>query len=1052
MCGIAAIFAYSADAPPVDRDELLAIRDQMIARGPDGAGLWISLDQRIGLAHRRLSIIDLSDAGAQPMFLGKGEDRRSEIGVRRAEVSAPRTNNQERTTNSGQPCPVCTDRQIAITFNGEIYNYRALRAELQARGHTLHSNSDTEVLLHLYAEKGPDMLRDLRGMYAFAIWDARKQGLFLARDPFGIKPLYYADDGRTVRVASQVKALRQSRHIDTSIDPAGHVGFFLWGHVPDPFTLYQGIRALPAGHWMWIDAEGRRETREFCSVETILREAEASVAGVVRPRSALRSLTSDLRSPTSGPDSHESSYVAGVVRPRLRSALADTVAHHLVADVPVGVFLSSGLDSTTLATFAAQTHQRIQTVTLGFDEYRNTPDDETALAELVARSLGTRHQTVWVTRRDFEESAEALFDAMDRPTIDGVNTYFVSMAARRAGLTVALSGVGGDELFGGYPSFQDVPRTARALRNFRSFPGWGRAARIVSAGLIRRFTSPKYAGLLEYGGSEAGAYLLRRSLFMPWELPAILNPDLVREGWARLESLTRLDATTHGLDSAHARVVALELSWYMRHQLLRDSDWASMAHSLEIRVPLVDVDLFKRLAPILVQEAPPGKQDMARSAPTALPDALLSRQKTGFTVPIRDWLLESFDPSPRRDRGLRGWAHEVYARFADPAALVRSRVRRGSARTEPRTALVLVTDAFGGFGGIAKFNRDFLSALADCPALPQVIGMPRIMPSPSSEPLPPKLTYRCDALGSKRQFMQVLGKVARTLRSCRPEPLIICGHVNLLPAAFAARRICGGRIHLVVHGIDAWKRTRNPLVNTCARRVDGFIAVSQVTKRRFAHWTGLRADQGMVLPNCVDLSTFQPGPKPPALLDRYGLHGKRVLLTLGRLASEERYKGFDEVLNALPALALDFPDIRYLLVGDGPDRPRLEAKAAQLGVADRVVFAGRIDDAEKADHYRLADLYVMPSYGEGFGIVYLEAMACGIPVIGSKADGSREALRNGRLGRLVNPRDPEDVHSAIVEGLRHPRKPDLTDAAGVRYFSAENFRRRVWDMVDVLLA
>src|SRR6185295_2548249 len=190
----------------------------MTARGPDAAGEWHGFNQRIGLAHRRLSIIDLSTAGAQPMLL--------------------------------------PDRELAIVFNGEIYNYRELRAELEQRGHKFRSTSDTEVLLHLYDERGEAMVDALRGMYAFAIWDGGKKGLFAARDPFGIKPLYFADDGKTLRVASQVKALLAGGHIDTAPEPAGHVGFFLWGHVPAPFTLYKGISVLPAGQCMWVSRDG----------------------------------------------------------------------------------------------------------------------------------------------------------------------------------------------------------------------------------------------------------------------------------------------------------------------------------------------------------------------------------------------------------------------------------------------------------------------------------------------------------------------------------------------------------------------------------------------------------------------------------------------------------------------------------------------------------------------------------------------------------------------------------------------------------------------------
>ena len=339
MCGIAAIFAYGESAPPVDRAEVIRMREQMFARGPDGEGEWFSEDGRIGLGHRRLTIIDLSAAGAQPMW---------------------------------NP-----DRSLAIIFNGEIYNYRELRSQLSANGYQFRSHCDTEVLLALYQTRGEAMLNELRGMYAFAIWDRNKEGLFLVRDPFGIKPLYYSDNGHTFRVASQVKPLRDCGKIDLAPDPAGHVGYFLWGHVPDPYTLFRNIHSLPAGSSMWVDHNGPRSPHVFCNISAILRDAETLEDG--------RSKIEDRVLPS---PSHLSSSCSEL----LRAALKETVAYHLVADVPVGVFLSSGLDSTTIAALAAEQGGDLRTVTLGFEEYKGTAEDEVPLAEQFARRCGAKHR------------------------------------------------------------------------------------------------------------------------------------------------------------------------------------------------------------------------------------------------------------------------------------------------------------------------------------------------------------------------------------------------------------------------------------------------------------------------------------------------------------------------------------------------------------------------------------------------------------------------------------------------------------------------------------
>lgn len=596
MCGIAGIFSYPNTAKKVDSKELLRIREAMASRGPDGSGLWVSADQRVGLAHRRLSIIDPGDSGAQPM-------------------STP-------------------DGRLQVVFNGEIYNYRELRKQLQGKGHAFRTESDTEILLYAYREYGHTMVEHLRGMYAFAIWDNTKQGLFLARDPFGIKPLYYSNDGNSFRFASQVKALLKGGRVDTTPQPAGHVGFYLWGYVPEPYTLYKGVSAFPAGTTLWVDLMGQHCFQQEFNISNEIAEAE------------------ELGRTTLG--------VSKYTQELLRSAIKDSVQCHQIADVDVGLFLSAGLDSTTLTALAAESNNNnLHTITLGIEEYINTDKDETILAAEVAARYGTNHQSKFLSKHNFTECLDDLLVAMDQPSIDGVNTYFVSKVAKESGMKVALSGVGGDELFGGYPSFKNIPEMVKLFSWSRSVPAIGKVFRWVSAPILKHMTSPKYAGLLEYGSSYSGAYLLRRGLFMPWELPSILDGDLVREGWNELQPLVNLEETISGISSDRLKVSALELSWYMRSQLLRDADWAGMAHSLEIRVPLVDIVLFRSLLPYLISENPPTKQSMALVPSKKLPERILNKPKTGFSVPVREWFLNG-ESSQIKSRGLRRWAVRVH--------------------------------------------------------------------------------------------------------------------------------------------------------------------------------------------------------------------------------------------------------------------------------------------------------------------------------------------------------------------------------------------------------
>lgn len=582
MCGIAGIFAYRSTAEDARVEELAKISAWMVPRGPDADGAWMSPDARVAMASRRLAIIDLSDEGRQPMF--------------------------------------DVERELVIVFNGEIYNYRELRAALERGGARFHSQSDTEVLLQLYRRDGERMLGLLRGMYAFAIWDTRARSLFVARDPYGIKPLYFADDGGTFRFASEVKALLAGGAVSRRHDPAGIAGFFMTGTVPEPFTIREEIRAVEAGTWLRVDERGRGETKRHDSVAAAYRRA------------------TDLRS------------IARLTEPEifLEERVKESVAHHLVADVPVAVFLSSGIDSSVIAQTAARlTTEPLRTFTLAFPEFRGTQGDEAPLAERFSRDIGSIHTTRNVMRDEFMADLPRIFERMDQPTIDGVNTWFVSKAVCEAGVKVVLSGLGGDELFGSYQSFTNLPRLVRAAR----LPGISAAARLASRG---RFAHPKLRLLEELGATYAGAYLLQRGLHLPDELPAVIGADVAEEGLRRLAFLERAEAAmTPDPKTPFGRVAALESSLYMRNQLLRDSDWASMSHSVEVRTPLVDAALLRQLAPVLVDRGRECKAAFAAS----LPGYLRDRRKTGFFVPMTEWMRLPPDGTSTR---MRSWARAVW--------------------------------------------------------------------------------------------------------------------------------------------------------------------------------------------------------------------------------------------------------------------------------------------------------------------------------------------------------------------------------------------------------
>jgi len=580
MCGIAGIYSYKNILSCVNADELQKMCSHMKTRGPDGEGQWYSRNRHVGLAHRRLSIIDVTDNASQPM--------------------------------------AAKDGRAVISFNGEIYNYKELRTTLKNKGYVFHTQSDTEVLLHLYADKGELMVDDLRGMFAFALWDNKKNALLLARDPYGIKPLYYSDNGETIRFASQVKALLAGGAVSFEKNPAGIVGFYLLGSIPEPHTLYKDIKAVPAGSFIWIDPNGAAKPSSFFSMGKIFSEARNQQVNL--NAMDFKQIVSD--------------------------ALNETIKYHFIADVPVGAFLSGGIDSNAIIALATECgYQDLQTLTLGFSEYEGNAQDESTLASYCADYYGCAHTKYTLNSKEFGVDLPRLMDSMDQPSIDGINTYFVSKAAAELGWKVALSGVGGDELFGGYSSFKDIVKWSKVVSYASKIPFSNQIFQKLYSlsGLQKISPNPKFYGLLEHGNTFPGAYLLKRGLFLPSELPQIMDKDMAVEGMQTLNIFGLIrDQMGPETNSNFAKISAMESNLYMRNQLLRDSDWAGMAHSLEIRTPLVDSHLIKKIAPFLVSKHNLNSKSnfLAKAPKKPLPEKISNRSKTGFTVPIDKWVQE----------------------------------------------------------------------------------------------------------------------------------------------------------------------------------------------------------------------------------------------------------------------------------------------------------------------------------------------------------------------------------------------------------------------------
>jgi len=606
VCGIAGILNFNS-GHTVDRALLERINQKMVRRGPDKSGFWYSTDQQVGLSHNRLSFIDLHSRSDQPLSY--------------------------------------LDQRYVITYNGEIYNYKELSDQLIKKGYSFKTSSDTEIIMAMYDCFGAAMLLMLRGMFSFVIWDSKEQMLFAARDPFGVKPFYYYRDDKSFVFASQVKAISAQPQFTLAPSPGGWCGFIAYGSVPEPFTTFQEIATLPAGHYLQVDKSGKFELKEYFSIYDEFSKIENSSTGEV-------------------------DY------DRIDQALSDSVTHHLVADVPVGLFLSSGIDSTVLASYLQQSQKTdLIAFTLDFDEFEEQRN-ESRYARVTAEKFNLNHQVINFDLVKMESLLEEFFASMDQPSIDGLNVWMISKAVSDAGYRAVLSGLGADEILAGYPSFNDVPKYSKTLSHIQRISNSGIPIdKLINMAVTQRFLHPKIKGFgFNTSNGYLSAYQLKRNLFLPTEIDLFFDGEILSRGKEQLEDInSELIKKLNKVENSYLKVSALELDNYMKNQLLRDADWASMHHSLELRVPFVDWPLINVCASELVKLNKPSKRKVIQNVLNGrLPDGILSKTKTGFETPAKHWLntmpnLQGWKSQQefqaQNTPWARRWAYEVKNRF-----------------------------------------------------------------------------------------------------------------------------------------------------------------------------------------------------------------------------------------------------------------------------------------------------------------------------------------------------------------------------------------------------
>jgi asparagine synthase (glutamine-hydrolysing) len=597
MCGIAGIYNSKGENPALISGSITKMYEALLHRGPDDYGIYESPDKKFYLAHTRLSIIDLSPNAHQPM-----SDK---------------------------------EAQVWLSYNGQIYNYRQLQSELKIRGYEFRSQSDTEVVLCGYKEWGIEgLLKRLRGMFAFVIYDLRHQDasgapkIFLARDRFGIKPLYYYYDNQVLIFSSEVDSIIKSKFIAIENNPEAEIAFLIFGHLPSPLTTIKNVFSLPAASYISIENGNKRLVKYYDLLESFsVRKIKDS----------------------------------GQIQNRLLSVLSEVVELHLVSDVPLGVFLSGGIDSSALVALASKVSPAISTLSIIFNEQEYS---ELPFQRLISQQYRTRHIEIRVTENDFFKEIENIFNAIDQPTIDGVNTYFISQAAKQAGLKVMLSGAGGDEVFCGYESFKQV----RLLRVIQHAPKFLKNA-IRFAGLFN-YKWKKSTYLLN--NEDLYFYLIFRGLFIPEDVAIMLGisrekvEDVLKKVMLSIprRQLSKLDPIDW--------LSFMEINYYLQNQLLKDTDFMSMYHAVETRVPFLDhilVDYVASIEPRLKFSKKFPKPILVKSLNNMLPKEIVSRKKHGFIFPFDLWFKKRgsvfFHSAISKVNLNPKYAHAIWRQFQD---------------------------------------------------------------------------------------------------------------------------------------------------------------------------------------------------------------------------------------------------------------------------------------------------------------------------------------------------------------------------------------------------
>ncbi len=995
MCGICGFAGLRNDAL------LRAMAARLEHRGPDEDGFFAEAD-RVALGMRRLRVIDLS-TGSQPVF--------------------------------------SEDRSVAVVFNGEIYNFRELRAELEAKGHRFRTSTDTEVLVHLYEERGEEFPKYLRGMFAFALWDVKERKLMLARDQFGVKPLFYAQAGGKLFFASEIKSLLLAEEISGGLDPAALDAYFARLYIPAPLTAYKGIKKLEPAFTL------------------VLKDGRAKLSRYWEP-------------PRGVPALSERDCLEGV-----DDLLGGSVKEQLVSDVPLGLLLSGGMDSSTLLYYMSRYGPGpVRTFTVGYSG-KDAAFSETAQARLLAEHFGSAHEETIISP-DPRAVMEKLAAQFDEPFADAsaIPTYLVTREARKR-VTVALTGVGGDELFGGYPRHLG----ARLLPFYLSLPRALRAALGDAARLLPESAGPRnLPGRLKRfldgtRGDFREAYERWISYLTEGERRALF------EG-GRLAGLPPSDALFPGALAGPDDIYPYELRNYLSDDLLCLADRASMANSLELRVPFLDVRLAEFMAGAPLSLRTRGfrlKHLLKKLMADRLPAEITCGAKRGFQVPLARWYGEELNGFAREilssgklvkegylsreflggllaehESGRRNLNDQIHAAVMfelwlgvngkRAAAPPRDGIRAGGESLTIVTATdIIQSDDEGGSGRVAWETSKQLAALGH-----RVIVVTRGAAGAKDRAAQEGLEvyrYRGSPLrfaSAARDILRRFGKVDALYLHHPYTGLLAQLNFRGVPSAYVFHSPWAEEyaIRARARGLGALRRgpgllARRLMERRAIAKSGAVLAASVFMAERLKAAHGLAA---RVLPLGVDTGKFAPAADRAEVRRGLGIDESGFLVFTVR--NLEPRMGLENLVEAAADAARTVPGTRVIIGGRGSLRAKLEGLIGSSGLSGTVRLAGYIPEEELPLYYQAADLFVLPTRElEGFGLVTLEALACGTPVLATPVAANVEVLGGFDGSLLLKGYGPAEIAAGITAFAALPEARKEALRARCRSFVEENY-------------